>query len=224
MPYKDPEVRRAKARVYSANFAVRNPGYGKVKRLINPERYRTITKKAVARYNAAHPDRVKESQHKYKSNNREKQRISGADWRRRNQDKVRANSLKRKDTRNDAIRASERAWRDRNKDRVRIMDKNKRAKRAGAVGRCTKAQWEARCTLYGWCCAYCGEGLTKKTVQTEHVIPLARGGTNWPANLVPACRPCNNKKGVKRIRPRLPRSPSGQSPPSFTSTGAVAES
>jgi 5-methylcytosine-specific restriction endonuclease McrA len=29
----------------------------------------------------------------------------------------------------------------------------------------------------------------------DHVVPLARGGTDHPSNLVVACRPCNMKKG-----------------------------
>jgi 5-methylcytosine-specific restriction endonuclease McrA len=31
----------------------------------------------------------------------------------------------------------------------------------------------------------------------EHRIPLSRGGSNWPANLAPACKTCNSSKGTK---------------------------
>lgn len=31
----------------------------------------------------------------------------------------------------------------------------------------------------------------------DHMIPLARGGSNHPLNLFPACVPCNNSKGAK---------------------------
>lgn len=31
----------------------------------------------------------------------------------------------------------------------------------------------------------------------EHQIPLSRGGSNWPSNLVPACDNCNKSKKDK---------------------------
>ena len=41
-------------------------------------------------------------------------------------------------------------------------------------------------------CAYCG-GLAG---QVDHVVPLAKGGSNALTNLVAACRRCNNPKGA----------------------------
>lgn len=50
---------------------------------------------------------------------------------------------------------------------------------------------EARLAFYGFHCAYCGIG---KAECLDHVIPLSRGGSNWPANLRPACKSCNSEK------------------------------
>ena len=44
-------------------------------------------------------------------------------------------------------------------------------------------------------CAHCGKKLTTKTMTIEHIIPLSRGGTNDPENLVALCYDCNQKKG-----------------------------
>jgi 5-methylcytosine-specific restriction endonuclease McrA len=33
-----------------------------------------------------------------------------------------------------------------------------------------------------------------KATEVDHRIPLSRGGSAWPANLVPACKPCNCSK------------------------------
>lgn len=66
-----------------------------------------------------------------------------------------------------------------------------------APGRHTSEQWFGRVEFYGWRCAYCGLRLTTKTLVKEHAIPLSRGGTNWPANLMPACKPCNSRKRDK---------------------------
>ncbi|HLC17003.1 MAG TPA: HNH endonuclease [Thermodesulfovibrionia bacterium] len=42
-------------------------------------------------------------------------------------------------------------------------------------------------------CCYCGE---TNNLSLEHLIPLKRGGTHDPANLIMACRSCNSSKGV----------------------------
>ena len=48
-------------------------------------------------------------------------------------------------------------------------------------------EWKAQ----GRVCAYC---LTHPVETIDHVIPLARGGTNFEGNLAPACSPCNTAK------------------------------
>lgn len=72
-------------------------------------------------------------------------------------------------------------------------------------GKSTTAQWEQRCTLYGSCCAYCGSFLPENKIEIEHIIPVAKGGSNWPANLAPACRTCNTHKSTYRWKPKLPK-------------------
>ena len=44
-------------------------------------------------------------------------------------------------------------------------------------------------------CYWCGEKLKKYHV--DHIIPLSRGGSNWPDNIVIACPTCNLSKGTK---------------------------
>lgn len=54
-----------------------------------------------------------------------------------------------------------------------------------------------------WLCAYCGRGMKKEGGRTDcprgvtldHVLPLALGGTDDPANLVACCYECNHRKG-----------------------------
>jgi 5-methylcytosine-specific restriction endonuclease McrA len=42
-------------------------------------------------------------------------------------------------------------------------------------------------------CAYCGITLYDDYA-VDHVVPLSRGGTNWPDNLAVACMFCNQSK------------------------------
>lgn len=57
----------------------------------------------------------------------------------------------------------------------------------------TDRDWARLVNRYGGRCAYCGE---EATLQRDHVVPLALGGTHGPGNIVPACQPCNYSKGA----------------------------
>jgi hypothetical protein len=50
-------------------------------------------------------------------------------------------------------------------------------------------------------CKYCGN--TEK-LTADHVIPMTRGGTHNPSNLVACCIPCNTKKGNRLVAEWLP--------------------
>ena len=46
-------------------------------------------------------------------------------------------------------------------------------------------------------CTYCGHRRRASSLDIDHVIPVARGGSNDPSNLQVICRPCNQRKGVQ---------------------------
>jgi 5-methylcytosine-specific restriction endonuclease McrA len=46
-------------------------------------------------------------------------------------------------------------------------------------------------------CRYCGKELSLREKTIDHFVPKSRGGTSDFANLVTACRECNQKKGRK---------------------------
>lgn len=43
-------------------------------------------------------------------------------------------------------------------------------------------------------CAYCGNEITIKEMQIDHLFPKAGGGTDDINNLMPSCRTCNHYK------------------------------
>lgn len=45
-------------------------------------------------------------------------------------------------------------------------------------------------------CTYCGHRGNSATLEVDHKTPLARGGTDDPANLTTACCECNRAKGT----------------------------
>ena len=46
----------------------------------------------------------------------------------------------------------------------------------------------------GFTCRYCGAKPPEAELTTDHVVPVALGGTDEPSNLVTACGPCNSGK------------------------------
>ncbi|WP_431861427.1 HNH endonuclease [Azospirillum sp.] len=46
-------------------------------------------------------------------------------------------------------------------------------------------------------CQYCGARSDK--MECDHVVPVSRGGSNDPENLVAACYDCNRSKGSKLV-------------------------
>lgn len=61
-----------------------------------------------------------------------------------------------------------------------------------ASGRCSTEQLAGRIAYYGWACWMCGDPWD----QIDHVLPVSKGGSKWPANLRPSCGPCNRKKSA----------------------------
>lgn len=80
-----------------------------------------------------------------------------------------------------------------------------RASQVGAAGAdyCTIEKLAARIAYYGGLCAYC-HGPAR---EIDHVIPLSRSGSGFPANLVPCCRSCNVSK-LNRLLSEWGRRPS----------------
>ena len=67
----------------------------------------------------------------------------------------------------------------------------RRSRELAAEGNHTTEQWLALLQTYGYRCTYCG---ADGSLEPDHRIPLARGGTNYIENIVPACRRCNTRK------------------------------
>jgi 5-methylcytosine-specific restriction enzyme A len=54
------------------------------------------------------------------------------------------------------------------------------------------AWWRRR--IAAGLCHYCRRAVGPKALTVEHVVPLVRGGRSIRANMVPACKDCNNRK------------------------------
>jgi 5-methylcytosine-specific restriction endonuclease McrA len=95
----------------------------------------------------------------------------------------------------DEVAAYIRQWQIDNRDRVNASSAKRRARLLNAPGwdyttdKMIAARWE----MFGGLCWICGEPAT----ETDHVKPLAKGGSHYPANLRPICDHCNSSKKDK---------------------------
>jgi 5-methylcytosine-specific restriction endonuclease McrA len=139
--------------------------------------------------------------------------IQQAAWRRLNSAKVSEYGRAYRQSNPEKVRARLRRNRELNPERyrkyARIGDRNRRARERAAKGRATGVQQQARWDYFGGLCWMCGSAADV----LDHVKPLAKNGTGWPANLRPACNRCNQRKRARwpypleviRGGPRTPR-------------------
>lgn len=95
----------------------------------------------------------------------------------------------------DKERAWKRRWLEKHPDRRRVSVRNNRdMRRREGNGRFTLELLLAKYAYHGWRCYLCGVSITFQTSHPDHRKPLSRGGTNWIANIAPACVDCNLHK------------------------------
>jgi 5-methylcytosine-specific restriction endonuclease McrA len=162
---------------------------------------------AVAKYRKADPERMKarwkkqndgrkEQLKKWGAENRERKAAIMRAWRKANPERNRENNKRSKAHCYAKSKLTTIAWRRRNPDLVRIHYATKRAKRRKAEGKYTRRDELMLLERQRGRCANCGVACAKR-YHIDHVIPLAKGGSNWPSNLQILCPTCNSRKSAK---------------------------
>lgn len=142
----------------------------------HPERARAISR----HWACNHPEKVKAMSHHYYQTHCEERKAASRRYRKKNPQKVKR-ILDQWRKENPGKLKEHRAWR-----RTREMK---------ADGYASADQIMARIAYYGFLCYLCGDDYE----HIDHVIPMAKGGSNWPANLRPICVTCNLSKGDKSL-------------------------
>lgn len=91
-------------------------------------------------------------------------------------------------------------WRKNNPDQDRVLRERRRAQQEGAEGAHTAADIREIHEMQKGRCAYCRKKLGT-TYQIDHIIPLSKGGSNYPNNIQLLCEKgkgaCNQQKSAK---------------------------
>lgn len=151
---------------------------------------------AVRQYRMANPDKLRERNRRYCRENPEKVRAGRLRRyhaniereRERNRRKYRANPAKN--------REQSYRWLDAHPEKRQEYAHRYRARKRQAEGEHTAEDILAQYKSQKGKCWWCGKKIKGK-YEVDHRIPLARGGSDAPENLVIACQFCNRSKGAR---------------------------
>lgn len=76
-------------------------------------------------------------------------------------------------------------------------NKHRRAKIKGAEGNFAWADYRQILIDQSYHCYWCHADISDGNDHADHMVPLARGGSNWPSNIVASCATCNQEKSTK---------------------------
>lgn len=129
-----------------------------------------------AAYRAEHRDEARETSRLWREQNRERGYAKIKEWRLANPDKIVA-------------------YRRANRELAAVYSRNRRSRIKGNGGTHTEEDVLAILEKQKFKCAECGKSVKKRTSRhVDHIVPLARGGSNGPTNLQILCSTCNQEK------------------------------
>lgn len=155
--------------------------------------------KAKARaYRAEHLEEIREKQRDYFRSRAEWNRKRVNDWYWSNIDRARKTRREVYSSNPERWIAETKKWKQANRERANRSDNQSIHRRRARMR--VNGVFDIRpieiARLYRQACAYCG---SKESIQLDHVIPIARGGTHSIGNLISACSSCNASKGSLTI-------------------------
>ena len=125
------------------------------------------------------------------SRNLDASRTKCREWGRRNRDKKLAWNAANKER----IAAKVRAWKEANPQKKNAYRRNRIARVMQATGSHTADDVAFLLDQQKYRCMECRKSIKRSLWEVDHIMPLARGGSNDRRNLQILCRRCNRCKG-----------------------------
>ena len=176
-------------------MALRGPRkeYHRAWRAVNRER----VKENQRNWYVSNWGRARKSQHTWYEAHREQVAKASKAWRHAHPERTREASRAWHAANAERSNAHSRAWARANPEKVRLRVNRRRVRKRAAAGTFTLAEWNLLLALFSFRCAYCWRSFPR--LETDHVVPLSRGGSDSIENILPACRSCNAKKGASIV-------------------------
>jgi 5-methylcytosine-specific restriction endonuclease McrA len=134
---------------------------------------------------------------KYYDKDPAKIRDRGMAWREKNPDKEKSRTKIYRDGNRDKVRTAVANWAKKNPLKRSVHEAGRRARKRAVGGSHTAQDILNIYEMQSGRCAYCRVKLKNK-YHVDHIIPLAKGGSNDRQNLQILCGPkCNCAKGAK---------------------------
>ncbi len=161
----------------------------------------------------ANKEKINEASAAWHKANKEKRKKSAADWYQAN--KVRKNDTSKawreankeknlqynrdwNEANKERKRVTSKAWHKANPDKARAAEHRRRARLLSAGGTFSDQDIKSLAQSQPVCNG-CPVNFGDVPHTIDHIVPLARGGSNWPSNLQLLCQPCNDSKGAKTM-------------------------
>ena len=167
------------------------------------------TREVKKHYYRANKEHLRQYSKEYYQSHREERLAYAHEYRQKSPERIKASRKLYSEKYPEKLRAKCKAWHQNNREHVNQYNRNwkkrhpsivrervriEQMNRRGAAGHARAEDVASRWELYGGLCYICGNEATA----TDHVIAVANGGTNWPANLRPICSRCNGRKGADK--------------------------
>lgn len=155
----------------------------------NPDRAAVMYRKNAKKQRAKDPDKYNKLAQQWRLANPEKIRAHTRIWRAANEEKIKRD-----------VASRVKLWRQSFPEKRRATENRRRSAKRSAEGNYTASDILQTLERQNMRCVGVECGVNILTTYTvDHIIPLSRGGSNWPSNIQLLCKSCNSKKGTRTM-------------------------
>lgn len=157
---------------------------------------------SIQKWRAENAEYLRQYNKRYYAANKEQCKLKGQKWLAQNTDKARSIKRAYYDRNRQQVISQAKNWKQSHPESDAVSRHKRRAKLKAAEGEYTKADIVDIYQQQDGRCLYCGIPVfwdIKNDLHIDHIVPLARGGSNYPINLCIACFSCNSSKQHKLI-------------------------
>lgn len=181
-------------KAYAREWRKANPDYGRDYYEANKER----KTENYARWYETNKVHKLEQDRRRRIANPEKSKMAARRWRKNNREKVNEGVKKWRQKNPDKVRAMHRAWKEKNPDKAKLGHHRRRARLKNLTEHFTASDVRSQYQAQKGRCWHCGCKLNGE-YEIDHLVPIAKGGSDAANNIVCSCRKCNREKSAKTM-------------------------